>query len=157
MNLWSKIGMWFGIIMGALGIAVGILATINPTGVAAFMDTYLTGPEVGYYFFGFMALIFLFAFAPLIGMGFHGLSNLGLKGRLRKNGQKTTATILEVRDTGVTVNLAPLIRLTVETPQKIRGSFNVFVSRVGFPRVGEQIEVVYDPSKPEDMLPASQL
>ncbi len=96
---------------------------------------------------GLMAL----GFAPLIGSL---ISNASRRKHLRLHGQKATVEILGIRDTRVTVNLNPQVELSVRMPDGSIGTFRMFVSRVNFPRPGEKIDVLYDPSDPSVVLPA---
>jgi hypothetical protein len=90
-------------------------------------------------------------FAPLI-LGL--ITNSARKKRLRLHGQLTRVEILCIRDTRVTVNLNPQVELSVRMPYGSIGKFKMFVSRVNFPRPGETIEVLYDPSDPSVVLTA---
>jgi hypothetical protein len=153
----AKILTWVGIIVGILGAGVGIYASINPMGLADFMSNPAFTTWVPYVFGGFIFLVVGLSLLPVFGLAIQGLKNIGIKGRLRQNGTKTTATILSLQDTGVTINMNPLVRLTVQTKSGIKGEFKSLVSRVGFPSPGDEIEVVYNPSNPSEMMLASQL
>lgn len=65
------------------------------------------------------------------------------------SGRTAPGVVLEVRDTGMTVNTYPrvLVRLRVEPDGEapFEVGRKVLVSRVAFPRVGERVEVAYDP------------
>ncbi len=70
---------------------------------------------------------------------------------LKNGGVKTTARIVNVQDTGMTLNRINIgIRLTLEVASVTGSSFQsqaeTFVSRVAIPRVGDVVEVVYDPT-----------
>jgi hypothetical protein len=96
---------------------------------------------------GFTAL----GFAPLLaGMVVNSIK----KKKLRLHGQRATVEILGIRDTRVTVNLNPQVELSVRMPDGSVGKFKMFVSRVNFPRPGETIEVLYDPTDPSVVMPA---
>lgn len=70
---------------------------------------------------------------------------------LSSGGVRSKARILQVMDTGMTMNRIQIgIRLTLEV-QSLTGSpfqavAETFVSRVSIPRIGDLIEVVYNPS-----------
>jgi hypothetical protein len=68
-------------------------------------------------------------------------------------GKRAAAHILDVHDTGMTVNENPRVkvRLRVEPPgeEPFEVERKVLVSRVRIPRAGERVEVVYDPDDPE--------
>jgi hypothetical protein len=70
---------------------------------------------------------------------------------LKNGGVKTTAKIVNVQDTGMTMNRINIgIRLTLEvasvTGSPFQAQTETFVSRVSIPRIGEVVEVVYNPS-----------
>ncbi len=70
---------------------------------------------------------------------------------LKNGGVKTTARIVNVQDTGMTMNNINIgIRLTLEvasvTGSPFQAQAETFVSRVSIPRVGDVVEVVYNPS-----------
>lgn len=150
-----KFLMWYGIAIGVLvgipPIIFSIWAAIDPKITkSAWMTADLDIswlPLIIFVPFGFVLVGILGSFAV------DGIINAGVKGRLKKIGQKTTGTILSIQDTGVTVNLSPMVHVKVKTKQA-EGEFNMFVSRVGFPRPGDGIDVVYNPQKPSEMMPA---
>jgi hypothetical protein len=72
------------------------------------------------------------------------------KRRLQEAGVNAPAQILDVRDTGVTVNNNPRVKLTMSvTPSDGSAPFQVtmkhLVSRVAVPRAGDAFMVRYDP------------
>ncbi len=159
-QLMMKISTWGGITLGALAI---ILFVIIPGALGIFAPSVLDTPifkgEVDinwiiWFFMGGMGFIFFASLSPFLVDFF---LNFGVKGRLRKIGQKTTATVVSVEDTGVTMNLAPLVVVTVELPNHIKGSFETYVSRVDFPRAGDRVDVVFNPNKPTEIRPAYQI
>lgn len=69
---------------------------------------------------------------------------------LQNGGVKTTAQITNVEDTGMTLNNINIgIRLTLMvasvTGSPFTAQVETFVSRVSIPRVGDAVEVVYNP------------
>jgi len=154
-NFFMKFLMWYGIfiagatILGA--IVVGIWQAIDPKILdAPFMNS--TIPDnLSPYLFEYPIGIPLLGLIIIFIIG--AIQNAIIKSRLRKVGQKTTGTYTSIKDTGVTVNLSPMVHVKVKTKQG-EGEFDMFVSRVGFPRVGESIEVVYNPGNPSEMRPS---
>lgn len=70
---------------------------------------------------------------------------------LKNGGIKTTARIVNIQDTGMTLNNVNIgIRLTLDvasvTGSPFQAQAETFVSRVAIPRVGDVVEVVYDPT-----------
>ncbi len=137
-----------GLVIGSLGLAFGVYATINPDGVAKFMES---SNMTLWLPFVIIALV-LIPFVPYL---INIIKNSAKKNRLRKVGQKTTAKILNVEDTGVTVNgVNPYVQITVEVKPGVQGTFQVLVSRVNFPRPGDNIDVIYDPADPSVVMAA---
>ena len=157
MNNSAKIAGIIGAIMGLLGLAIGIYASINPLGMVQFMNSPEAEKWTPIGIIGFVVLILLVTLGPFAGMAVRGIKNIGIKKRLKEVGQKTTATIVKIQDTGVTVNMSPLAHVTVEAHNNIKGSFNIFVSRISPIRPGDQIEIVYDPNDPTIMFAANQI
>jgi len=95
----------------------------------------------------------------VLGLGFGPMVVSRLAGAARRKqlqlrGVRATVEILDIRDTRVTVNLNPQVELSVRMPDGSTGKFKMFVSRVKFPRPGEKIEVLYDPTDPSVVMPA---
>jgi Short C-terminal domain len=64
-------------------------------------------------------------------------------------GSRAPAVVIEVKDTGTTVNNQPRVRLRLRVQPEGEPPFEVerklLVSRLAIPRVGERVEVAYDP------------
>ena len=112
-------GAWIGIIGGVIGLLVGVGAVIATAGSAG---TYITIGVLA--FFGGMFYLFYRLF-------FKGMINTA---RLQKTGLSGKATILEIKDTGVTINNSPQVKLTLEVKnnfgQKYTTQCRVLVSRI---------------------------
>src|SRR5438270_1027830 len=81
-------------------------------------------------------------------MGFFGAGKR--KRRLQEAGVDAPAQILDVQDTGVTVNQNPRIKLTLNvTPPDGSAAFQIatkkVVSRVAIPRAGDGFMIRFDP------------
>ncbi len=78
------------------------------------------------------------------------------RARLLRTGKAGEATILEVSDTGVTINNNPRVRLKVRIQVPGEAPFEatnaLTVSRVGVPRAGEVYDVLFDPQNPNDFM-----
>ena len=76
--------------------------------------------------------------------------------RLLKRGRDAAATVLEIRDTGVTLNKNPYVRLRLRVlppdGAPYEAETRALVSRVSIPRVGDTVAVKYDPEKPGDVI-----
>ncbi len=89
-------GMWIGLGGAAIGLIVGIAAVVAAKAWFALIIMVVV--------IGIMATVFWkVLFGPMV-----------LRGRLAKSGYATTARVVEVSDTGVTVNNAPQIKLLLE-------------------------------------------
>jgi len=68
------------------------------------------------------------------------------------NGYPGKATIMDLQDTGWTVNDNPMVRMTLDIQPEVGAKFQVqvkaMVSRLAIPRVGDSFPVKYDPNDP---------
>ncbi len=112
-------GVWIGIIGGIVGLAVGIIAVIATGGSTGIY----TGIGMLILFGGMFYLLYRLIFKPMINAN-----------RLQKTGLPGTARILEVKDTGVTINNSPQVKLILEVKnnfgQKYTTQCRVLVSRI---------------------------
>jgi hypothetical protein len=165
----SKLNIVITAIIGLIvmaGVGVGVyVSTVDPEVLAGWFQEMIAddGGEsfennISMFLPGiiifFVAIIFLAGFYPLI-KGALGKSKK--KKVLKERGQKATAKVMTVRDTGITINNNPHIKITVEVRPGVTAELSHTVSRVSIPRPGDQIEIVYDPSNPENVLLASDL
>jgi hypothetical protein len=81
-----------------------------------------------------------------------GRRRIARTAQLLKTGARAPATVVEVHDTGVTVNDDPRVRVVVEVRphggSPFRAEKTNVVSRVAIPRVGDEVTVLYDPADP---------
>ena len=137
-------GTWIGLIGGIIGLLVGVIAVIATAGS---MGIYI-GIGMVVLFGGMFYLFFRLFFKPLINAS-----------RLQKTGLPGMATILEVRDTGVTINNNPQAKLILEIKnsfgQKYTTETRVLVSRLnpGAYVAGMQIPVKIDPNNEKNVVP----
>lgn len=85
--------------------------------------------------------------------GWSGINPVKLT-QLLVMGERAQATIVAVRDTGMTVNEDPRVELTLRfVPQgetaPVERKMKMFVSRVAVPQRGSTVEIAYDPNDPE--------
>jgi hypothetical protein len=137
-------GAWIGIIGGIIGLAVGIAAVVatgGPSGI-------YIGLGMLVIFGGMFYLFYRLFFKPMINTS-----------RLQKTGISGTARILEVRDTGVTINNSPQVKLIVEVKnsfgQRYQATMRVLVSRInpGAYQPGMEIPVKIDPKNEQNVVP----
>ena len=144
--------MYIGLVMGALGAGVGIYASFNPIAVGSFMNSPNVEKYLPFIIIGIVIIPIALAFGPFI---LKAIENSKKKKRLLQIDQREKTTILNVQDTGLTVNNNPYVQVTVQ----LKGTqvvFQMLTSRVYIPRPGDQIEVLYDPSDPTVVMAAPQ-
>ena len=131
MNLVGKIGLAIGILGGAFGLTVAIIAA----------------PVMG----SIMAGIFVVVFGWVYFGVFRGVMGGGSK-KILETGLPAQATVVEVRDTGVTINKNPQIKLILQvTPQTgmpYKAEIKLLISRLETYKYqpGMTLPVKYDPN-----------
>jgi membrane protein implicated in regulation of membrane protease activity len=145
-------GMLMGggmIVFAALFLAIGIAAlAVGALGLMPFMPTFP-------WLFG--GMFFVGGLVPLFGGV--ALKRLGAAKQvqateLMRSGIRGIGTIVEVSDTGVTINNNPriVIRMRIEPldgSAPVERSKSVLVSRVSVPRAGERHPAWFDPADPD--------
>lgn len=138
-----NIGTWIGIIGGIIGLLVGVGAVLA------------TGGSQGPYMAIGMLLLFGGMFYLFYRIFFKPMTNAS---RLQKTGIPGKARILEVRDTGVTINNNPQVKLVLEVKnnfgQKYNAQCRVLVSRIN-PNAyapGMEIPVKIDPKNEQNVV-----
>ena len=148
----AMIGMFLGggfLVFGALFVSVGLSALI-PAMLGMMPNMELFG-----WLFG--GIFFLCGLLPFVG-GFvlrkAGAAKQQMAEQLMVTGAKGVGTIVEVRDTGMTINDNPRIALRMRVEPvgggpAVERSKTVTVSRVAIPRAGDRFPVWYDRNDPE--------
>lgn len=136
-------GTWIGIIGGIAGLLIAVFAVAATTGSAA--PIIILGMLV---IFGAMFLLF---WKLLIGPTLNAR-------RLMKTGTPGTALIKEVKDTGVTVNDSPQVKLLLELKNSFGQRYETFV-RTLVPRInptrfqpGMVVPVMIDPNNEKNVV-----
>lgn len=136
-------GAWIGLIGGAIGVLAAIIAVLATTGSSGIYFTLGILLFIG----GIGFLTYKMIFGPLINAS-----------RLQKTGLSGKARILEVRDTGVTINNNPQVKLIVEIKsslgQRYNATIKTLVSRIN-PFVyqpGMEIPVKIDPNNEQNVV-----
>src|SRR5258705_9313041 len=136
-------GMWIGIIGGLIGLIVGIGAVVATAGQSGIF----IGMGMLVLFGGMFYLFYRIFFKPMINAA-----------RLQKTGLPGKATILEVKDTGVTINNNPQVKLMLEVKnslgQKYTTQCRVLVSRIN-PNAfmpGMEVPVKIDPKNEQNVV-----
>jgi hypothetical protein len=136
-------GIWIGIIGGIVGLLVGVGAVVTTAGT---LGIYI-GLGMLIIFGGMFYLFYRLFFKPMINAS-----------RLQKTGIPGKATILEVKDTGVTINNNPQVKLMLEVKnnfgQKYTTQCRVLVSRIN-PNMfmpGMEVPVLIDPKNEQNVV-----
>jgi hypothetical protein len=136
-------GAWIGLIGGIGGLTAGIVAVLMTAGS---MGVWIAlGMLV--FFGGMFYLLYRLIFKPMINAS-----------RLQKTGISGTARIKEVRDTGVTINNNPQVKLVVEVKnnfgQRYTTSIRTLVSRINpfVYQTGMEIPVKIDPQNEQNVV-----
>lgn len=136
-------GIWIGIIGGVIGLLVGVGAVITTAGQSGIY----IGIGMLVIFGGMFYLFYRLFFKPMINAN-----------RLQKTGLPGTARILEVRDTGVTINNNPQVKLMLEVKNSFGQKYNtqcrVLVSRInpGAYQAGMELPVKIDPKNEKNVV-----
>lgn len=136
-------GAWIGIIGGIIGLVVGVGAVVATAGKSGIWIGLLMLVIFG----GMFYLFYRIFFKPMINAA-----------RLQKTGLPGKATILEVRDTGVTINNNPQVKLMLEVKNSFGQKYNtqcrVLVSRIN-PNMfmpGMEVPVLIDPKNEQNVV-----
>lgn len=148
----SMIGMFLGggfLVFSALFVAIG-LSTMIPTWLGLMPNMELFGWLFGGIFFvsGLLPLFGGLVFRRL------GANKLLMAGELMTGGTRAIGTIVEVSDTGMTINDNPRVTVRMRVAPldgspPVERSKTVTVSRVAIPRAGERYPVWFDPLDPD--------
>ncbi len=136
-------GAWIGIIGGIVGLLVGIGAVLSTAGSSGI---YITAGII-IVFGGMFFLFYKLFFGPMINAS-----------RLQKTGLPGRARILEVKDTGVTINNNPQVKLMLEVKtnlgQKYNAQCRVLVSRINPNQYmpGMEVPVKIDPKNEQNVV-----
>jgi len=75
---------------------------------------------------------------------------------VNKIGESASAIVLDISDTGITINGNPKVRLHLKVYPRDRAPFEAtikqVVSRVNIPRIGDRVQVKFDPDNPTNVI-----
>ncbi len=138
-----NLGTWIGIIGGIVGLLVGMGVVV------------MTSGSIGIYIALGMLVLFGGMFYLFYRLFFKPMINAS---RLQKSGIPGRARILEVRDTGVTINNNPQVKLVLDVKnsfgQKYTAECRVLVSRInpGAYAPGMEVAVKIDPKNEQNVV-----
>lgn len=136
-------GVWIGLVLGAVGFLVGMGAVVMTSGSSGI---YITAGLI-ILFTGVFYLVYRVFLKPMINAN-----------RLQKTGLPGTARILEVKDTGVTINNNPQVKLILEVKNSLGQKYNsqcrVLVSRINpwAYQPGMEVPVKIDPNNEQNVV-----
>lgn len=100
-------------------------------------------------FYIYMGSMFALAFVPHI---FHSLRKMYIKNRLSIEGVKTSAKIISIKNTGMKINHGFYVNMVVLLPNGEKVGLYERVSFLRSWKVGEMVDVIYNPSAPKIMM-----
>ncbi len=90
-----------------------------------------------------------------IAQGNQALDSVAANQEVAKNGADADAEVLSVQDTGTTLNMNPVVVLTLKVTPAVGAEFQtaaqVMVSRIAIPRAGDKIKIKYNPENPSQV------
>jgi hypothetical protein len=90
-----------------------------------------------------------------IQMGNQALDSVQIAQSVAQNGADATAEVLSIVDTGATVNMNPVVVLTLKVKPAAGAEFQtaaqLMVPRIAIPRAGDKIKIKYNPANPSQI------
>ncbi|HUV16473.1 MAG TPA: DUF3592 domain-containing protein [Pelolinea sp.] len=90
-----------------------------------------------------------------IGMANQTLDSTAMAQQLAETGADATAEVLSIQDTGATVNMNPVVVLTLKVKpakgEEFQTAAQLMVSRIAVPRAGDKIKIKYNPENPSQI------
>ncbi len=90
-----------------------------------------------------------------IKMGNQALDSAAIAQSVAQNGADAMAEVLSIVDTGATVNMNPVVVLTLKVTPASGAEFQtaaqVMVQRIAIPRAGDKIKIKYNPANPSQI------
>ncbi|MCC6643159.1 hypothetical protein IT411_00235 [Candidatus Peregrinibacteria bacterium] len=145
-----KYSRYFTLIIMGLFLLGVVLMAFN----ADASEDFLNSPQGTSLIPVFMAVMILMIGAPFSPLLLNWLDIRRKKGILKVKGVKGLAKIIEVKETGITINNNPYPLIRMQVDNNHVAEFCLTVSRLSIPRVGDNIEIVYDPADPSIALPS---
>jgi membrane protein implicated in regulation of membrane protease activity len=153
-------GMLMGggmLVFSALFEAIGLAALV--AGALGFMPMMSSFPWI------FGTMFCLGGLVPLLvgrAMGRAAASKQAMAMELMRSGTRGIGTIVEVSDTGVSINNNPSVRIRMrieplDGSAAVERSKTALVSRVAIPRAGERYPAFFDPADPDKWMYATDM
>ena len=91
-----------------------------------------------------------------ISMGNQAIGSMEISKDLMEKGADATAEVLSITDTGATVNMNPVVVLVLRVKPSAGDEFQtaaqVVVPRISVPRVGDRVNIKYNPAIPSQVV-----
>ncbi len=104
---------------------------------------------------GFMGKDFVNKMNNAIDKGQEAIAGIEQSQWVAQNGLDATAEVLSVMDTGQTINMNPVVVLTLKVTPTAGAEFQTtaqsMVSRIAVPRTGDKIKIKYNPANPSQI------
>ncbi len=143
--------LFFLVWLGGMYLVFTTTQDINRVGkMTVWLAQYVANPYFIVLFSGGLVAIMVIFWLPI---WLKAYRQKRLYKRLKKEGVWATVPIIHIVDTRLTVNKNPRIAISVRILNKL-ATFELMVSRVQIPRVGDLIEILYDPNDPRLAVPA---
>ncbi len=145
------LALFFLVWLGGMYLVFTTTQDINRAAkMTVWLAQYLANPYFIVLFLGGLVAIMVIFWLPI---WINAYRQKRLYKRLKKVGVWANVPIIRIVDTRLTVNNNPRIGITVRILNKL-ASFELTVSRVNIPRLGDLIEILYDPNDPRLAVPA---
>ena len=132
------------------GVSIGVYAALSPDGLNGIVPPEMVDKYIFLLPLVITALALLITAAALAPL-FKGIfRDMALRKKLEVSGVRAKGLIMNVRDTGVTINDNPVVKLDIQIRPGVNTIVQKTVSRIAVPREGDEIEVLYDPGNPAD-------
>jgi hypothetical protein len=104
---------------------------------------------------GFMGKDFVNKMNNAIDAGQNAIAGIEQSQWVAQNGLDASAEVLSVMDTGQTINMNPVVVLTLKVTPAAGAEFQTtaqsMVSRIAVPRTGDKIKIKYNPANPSQI------
>jgi hypothetical protein len=145
------LALFFLVWLGGMYLVFTTTQDINRAAkMTVWLAQYVVNPYFIVLFVGGLAAILVIFWLPI---WLKAYRQKQLYKRLKKEGVWASVPIIYIVDTRLTVNNNPRVAISVRILNKV-ATFELTVSRVQIPRVGDLIEIFYDPKDPGLAVPA---
>lgn len=149
---WFKLIFWISWVLLIFILTSMLSDPQKQQNIVLFLSKIAQKPYFIPLFFAFLASIFFIFYFPF---WWNSYRQAQLYDRLKEEGVLMLAQIKKVEDTGITVNKNPKVKITVAVSDQT-ADFELTVSRVNIPQVGDFMTILYDPQDHTKAVPAKK-